>query len=198
MTAGDPWDELECEMYPPALKYPYKKRRSAFGEQRYGALGTTCEDWEARLRAAAANCECFGATAALFCCIDRSLGPAQWSDVGMYLQTVMLLLRAEGLHNCAQTAWSVCRKTVAEVAPGRAHPLLRHVDRVRGRHDGSRAYESGAARGDCHVRRGEFVADRIMAPLTGIGIARPPLWLPLCGDGRPATPACDGHFVILD
>ncbi len=42
-------------------------------------------------------------------------GPARWSDVGMYLQTVMLLLRAEGTHSCAQTASSVCPKTVAEV-----------------------------------------------------------------------------------
>jgi nitroreductase len=43
------------------------------------------------------------------------MGPPQWADVGMYLQTVMLLLRAEGLHSCTQMAWSVYRKTVAEV-----------------------------------------------------------------------------------
>ena len=33
----------------------------------------------------------------------------------MYLQTVMLLLRAEGLHSCPQMAWSVYRKTVAQL-----------------------------------------------------------------------------------
>ncbi|MEU1465304.1 hypothetical protein ABZ467_32475 [Streptomyces sp. NPDC005727] len=33
----------------------------------------------------------------------------------MYLQTVMLLLRSEGLHSCPQMAWSVYRKTVAEI-----------------------------------------------------------------------------------
>ena len=33
----------------------------------------------------------------------------------MYLQTVMLLLRTERLHSCLQMAWSVYRKTVAEV-----------------------------------------------------------------------------------
>ena len=33
----------------------------------------------------------------------------------MYLQTVMLLLRAEGLHSCPQMAWSQVRQTVAEV-----------------------------------------------------------------------------------
>jgi nitroreductase len=51
----------------------------------------------------------------LFCYIDRDLGRPQWADVGMYLQTVMLLLRAEGLHSCPQMAWSQVRETVAEV-----------------------------------------------------------------------------------
>jgi hypothetical protein len=102
-------------MDPPALKSPYRERRSAFGEQRYDALGIAREDWEARHRAAAANWDCFGAPAALFCYLDRDLGPAQWSDVGMHLRTVMLLLRAEGLHSCPQMAWSQHRRTVAEV-----------------------------------------------------------------------------------
>lgn len=112
---GDPWDEREYQMYPPGLKPPYGERRSAFGKERYSALGITREDWEARQRAAIANWNCFGAPAALFCYIDRDLGVAQWADLGMYLQTVMLLLRAEGLHSCAQMAWSQVRETVAEV-----------------------------------------------------------------------------------
>ena len=33
----------------------------------------------------------------------------------MYLQTVMLLLRAEGLHSCPQMAWSQVRETVEEI-----------------------------------------------------------------------------------
>ncbi|WP_181802471.1 nitroreductase [Streptomyces shenzhenensis] len=115
LAAGDPWDEPEYEQYPPALKSPYRERRSAFGEQRYGALGIAREDWEARQRAAAANWDCFGAPAALFCYIDRDMGRPQWSDVGMYLQTVMLLLRAEGLHSCTQMAWAKFHKTVAEI-----------------------------------------------------------------------------------
>src|SRR6478735_4018644 len=79
----------------------------------YSALGIAREDWEARQRAAIANWNCFGAPAALFCYIDRDLGRPQWADVGMYLQTVMLLLRAEGLHSCPQMAWSQVRQTVA-------------------------------------------------------------------------------------
>ncbi|MFF3375085.1 nitroreductase [Streptomyces sp. NPDC002680] len=115
VASGDPWDEPEYEQYPPVLKSPYRNRRSAFGEQRYGALGIPRGDLEARQRAASANWGCFGAPAALFCYIDRDMGPAQWSDVGMYLQTVMLLLRAEGLHSCTQMAWAKYHRTVAEV-----------------------------------------------------------------------------------
>ncbi len=102
---GDPWDEREYEMYPRALKSPYGERRSAFGKERYSALGVAREDWEARQRAAIANWNCFGAPAALFCYIDRDLGRPQF----------MLLLRAEGLHSCPQMAWSQVRETVAEV-----------------------------------------------------------------------------------
>ena len=115
VAAGDPGDEREYEMYPPALKSPYHERRSAFGKQRYGALGISREDRETRQRIAAANWNCFGAPAALFCYIDHDMGLPQWADVGGYLQTVMLLLRAEGLHSCLQMAWSVYRRTVAEV-----------------------------------------------------------------------------------
>src|SRR5262250_3161214 len=112
---GDPWDDRQFEMYPPALKSPYAERRSAFAKERYSALGIAREDLEARQRAAIANWDCFGAPAALFCYIDRDLGLPQWADLGMYLQTVMLLLRAEGLHSCPQMAWSQVRKTVAEL-----------------------------------------------------------------------------------
>lgn len=115
IAAGDAWDDREYEMYPPTLKSPYRERRHAFAEQRYGALGIARGDIEARQRAAVANWECFGAPAALFCYVDRDMGLPQWSDVGMYLQTVMLLLRAEGLHSCPQMAWSVYRTVVAEV-----------------------------------------------------------------------------------
>jgi nitroreductase len=115
VAARDPWDEREYEMYPHALKSPYRERRSAFGEERYSALGISREDWESRQRAASANWQCFGAPVALFCYIDRDLGLPQWAEVGMYLQNVMLLLRAEGLHSCPQMAWSVYRRTVAEI-----------------------------------------------------------------------------------
>ena len=57
VATGVPWDEREYEMYPPAMKSPYRERRSAFGKERYSSLGIAREDWEARMRAAIANWE---------------------------------------------------------------------------------------------------------------------------------------------
>lgn len=115
LAVGDAGDEPEFQMYPPDLKSPYRERQLAAAEQRYAALGVPRHDKVARQQAIAANWDCFGAPAALFCYIDRDMGSPQWADMGMYLQTVMLLLRAEGLHSCPQMAWSVYHRTVAEV-----------------------------------------------------------------------------------
>ena len=115
VARGDPGDEREFEMYPAALTSPFRERREAAAAQRYAALGISRADSAARERAVTANWSCFGAPAALFCYIDRQFGAAQWADLGMYLQTVMLLLRAEGLHSCPQLAWSVYRRAVADV-----------------------------------------------------------------------------------
>ncbi|KJK51029.1 NADH dehydrogenase [Lentzea aerocolonigenes] len=118
LAAGDAWDDPEYQQYPPVLKPPYAERRSAFGQQRYGALGIERGDLEARQRAASANWDAFGAPVVLFCYLDRGMGSPQWSDAGMYLQTVMLLLREEGLHSCPQMAWAKFHRAVAEtVAP---------------------------------------------------------------------------------
>ena len=42
------------------------------------------------------------------------MGPPQWSDIGMWLQSVMLLLREAGLDSCAQEAWAVYSKQIRE------------------------------------------------------------------------------------
>lgn len=108
-------DAPEFPIYPAALSSPYRERRYACGEQLYAALQIPREDKAGRLRQFAHNFDFFGAPVGAFCYIDRQMGSAQWSDLGMYLQTVMLLLEAEGLSSCSQEAWSVYHRSVAEV-----------------------------------------------------------------------------------
>jgi nitroreductase len=123
-AVGDPGDEREYQMYPPHLRPLYRNRQASAGEQRYSALGIAREDRVGRKAAVAANWNCFGASTALFCYVDRDMGLPQWADVGIYLQTVMLLLRAEGLHSCPQMAWSVYRTTVAAIVRPPSHLML--------------------------------------------------------------------------
>jgi nitroreductase len=105
---------VEYEVYPKALKAPYRDYRFKNGEDYYGLVGLPREDKAARRRFFAKNYAFFGAPVALFCFIDRSMGPPQWSDLGMYLQTVMLLAREAGLDTCAQECWSHYHRTVRE------------------------------------------------------------------------------------
>jgi nitroreductase len=51
----------------------------------------------------------------LFFCLDRKLGPPQWSDLGMYMQTVMLLAVERGLDTCAQEYWARYPKLVGDI-----------------------------------------------------------------------------------
>ncbi|MFF7966952.1 nitroreductase [Streptomyces sp. NPDC007903] len=111
--AGDPGDEREYPMYPDELTSPYLDRFSAAAAQRYEALGVERDDPDRPQKIALLNSEAFGAPVVLFCYLDRTMGPGQWGDAGMYLQTVMLLLRAEGLHSCPQVMWTMYRKTVS-------------------------------------------------------------------------------------
>jgi nitroreductase len=104
----------EYDIYPKELVEPYRSRRYQCAEDMYATINVPRDDKPARLRHFARNFEFFGAPVALFFTLDRSMGPPQWSDVGMYMQNVMLLARDHGLHTCAQEAWSAWAKTVGE------------------------------------------------------------------------------------
>jgi nitroreductase len=100
-------DPLEYHVYPEHLWEPHRTWRFRVGEQMYGLVGIPREDRAGRLRWFQHNYSFFGAPAALFAYLDKRMGPPQWSDMGMYLQNVMLLLREKGLDSCAQECWSI-------------------------------------------------------------------------------------------
>tara|TARA_B100001142_G_C14218901_1_gene610665 strand:- start:705 stop:1076 length:372 start_codon:yes stop_codon:yes gene_type:complete len=80
----------------------------------YEALGISRDDKQGRLEQVMKNFNFFGAPAALFCFVDRQMGPPQWSDLGMFLQTFMLLAQEVGLDTCAQEAWSMKHDSVSQ------------------------------------------------------------------------------------
>jgi nitroreductase len=115
LQSPDGQDERRYEIYPPKLMSPYRERRFDSGEQLYAALRIPRHDKAARRQWFERNFELFGAPVGLFCYIHQRMGRAQWADLGMYLQSVMLLLQEQGLDSCPQEAWSVYHQTVAEV-----------------------------------------------------------------------------------
>ncbi len=106
-------EEPEYDVYPPNLWDPFRTRRFVCGEDLYAAIGITREDKAGRLRQLAKNIEFFGAPVGIFFSLDRKLGPPQWSDLGMYMQTVMLLAVERGLDTCPQEFWARVPRTVA-------------------------------------------------------------------------------------
>lgn len=106
------FDEREYSVYPDPLVEPYAGRRFHCGERQYAALGIAREDHDGRLRYVYNNHQAFGAPAAMFLCIDRAAGPSQWADLGIYLQSVMLLLTEAGIDSCAQISWTAFHSVV--------------------------------------------------------------------------------------
>jgi nitroreductase len=102
----------EYQIYPDPLKEPFHARRREVGALLYAALGVAREDRPGRLAQYGKNFEFFGAPVGLFVSIERSMGGPQWSDLGGFVQTILLLARAHGLHACAQEAWTHWHKTV--------------------------------------------------------------------------------------
>jgi nitroreductase len=115
VAAGDPGDQPPVPPYPLPLPGCYARRLDDMGARRYAAVGVARDDQDGRARVRAGNWECWGATSALFCFVDEVMLPPQWLDAGMFLQSVMLLLRAEGVDTCPQIAWAEYHRTVAEV-----------------------------------------------------------------------------------
>lgn len=121
------WTEPEVpayEIYPPKLKEPYRTSRFELGEQMYELLGIGRENKEARIAQVMENFRFFGAPCAFFCFIDRQMGPPQWSDLGMFLQTFMLLAKEAGLDTCAQEAWSMKHDSVSKFVKAEDSDIL--------------------------------------------------------------------------
>lgn len=104
----------EYDVYPKGLEGRYEESRRGVGEAMYAALQIPRDEKMARLAQFAANFRGFDAPVVMFIHTPRYMGPPQWSDIGMWLQTVMLLLREAGLDSCAQEAWAAYAAPVRE------------------------------------------------------------------------------------
>ena len=98
---------MEYDIYPKDLDGRYEEQRRAVGKGMFDAVGLERGDSAGRVAQMAKNWDSFGAPVQLFTYTKKYMGPPQWSDMGMWLQTVMLLLREEGLDSCPQEIWAM-------------------------------------------------------------------------------------------
>ena len=84
------------------IRQVWKDRRRECAAVLYHAMDISWEDKQARSAASFRNFELFDAPHVAFLCIDEAFGLSQAWDVGMYAQTLMLAMTANGLASCAQ------------------------------------------------------------------------------------------------
>ncbi len=102
------------EIYPKKLSEPYRTSRFELGMALYDAVGIARDDKDGRFAQMLKNFDFFGAPAAIFCFLDRQMGPPQWADLGMFVQTFMLLATEAGLDTCPQEAWVNWERTITD------------------------------------------------------------------------------------
>lgn len=114
--AGDP-GKGEFRYYPEEFPDVYLARRRATGWGLYAALGIEKGD-KARMHAQyARNYRFFDAPVGLIFTIDRALEIGSWLDYGMFLQNIMVMARALGLHTCPQAAFAPYHEIIRRHLP---------------------------------------------------------------------------------
>lgn len=117
VATAQPADDSEVPhmSYPPSLWDPYRSRRFKNGEDLYRTIGIPRDNKAARLEQLARNGLFFGAPVGVIVQVDERMGYAQWLDLGIYLQSFMLLATERGMATCPQGYWRRFRDTVEQV-----------------------------------------------------------------------------------
>ncbi|NNC54933.1 MAG: nitroreductase [Pseudomonadales bacterium] len=105
-------EETDVRIYPKGVTDPWRERRTQCGETMYTALGIEREDKMGRLMQVAKNFAFFDAPVGMIFTVDSSMVEQQYLDVGILLQSIMLLAQERGLGTCPQAAWSMWPDTI--------------------------------------------------------------------------------------
>ena len=114
MRNAPPQDPIEYDFSAPSAEPRYHERLHALGAAMYPAMGIGRDDSEGRSRFLMDNIASFGAPVVLVCHFPRLMKAPQWSDVGMWLQTIMLLAREAGLDTCPQEFHSLYARLIKQ------------------------------------------------------------------------------------
>jgi nitroreductase len=102
----------EYDYYPEKWVSPYIDRRRENGWGLYGLLGIGKGDKDKMHAQHQRNFRFFDAPVGMMFTVDRVMGRGSLLDYGMFLDNIMLLARARGLHTCPQAAWNGFAKII--------------------------------------------------------------------------------------
>lgn len=114
LLATPPDNPQEYDFSAPGTLPHYRQRLIDVGAAMYSAKGIARDDKAGRAALSARNLDSFGAPVLLLCHFPKLMKEPQWSDVGMWLQTIMLLLREEGLDTCPQEVMGMYGRTIKD------------------------------------------------------------------------------------
>lgn len=112
LLASEPDNPLEYDFSAPGAVEKYRQRLHSLGAAMYGAMGISRDAADQRAEFTRSNKLSFGAPVLLLSHFPKLMKEPQWSDVGMWMQTIMLLLREEGLDSCPQEFMGVYGRTI--------------------------------------------------------------------------------------
>jgi nitroreductase len=114
----------EYDYYPAKWQSPYIDRRRECGFGLYGVLGIGKGDKAAMHAQHQRNFKLFDAPVGLMFTIDKVMGRGSLLDYGMFLQSLMVAARAQGLHTCPQAAWNGFSKIILPLLGAGDHEML--------------------------------------------------------------------------
>ena len=101
-TTGTPSPSTELPM--DTFEGVYRDLQVECAKELYGKMGVPRDDQPARFKAHARNFAFFGAPHAAIVCMHKSFGLGVALDVGMWVQTFMLVLASRGIGSCPQAS----------------------------------------------------------------------------------------------
>ena len=104
----------EFDYYPTEWFEPFISRRRAVGFELYKLLNISKDDYEARDKQMQENFHFFGAPVGMFITMDKRLATGTFMDVGMFIQSILVGARGEGLHSCGQVAFTKFHSLIAD------------------------------------------------------------------------------------
>ena len=119
VVTSEPWEQRkpEYDYYPTTWIDPFLARKRKLGLDLYATLGIERSDMAARERQMQENFKFFGAPVGLFITFDRRMATGTFMDVGMFIQSIMVGARAEGLDTCGQAIFTWVHDIVRKHLP---------------------------------------------------------------------------------